>query len=353
MAYESTSTDLGNALTGSGSTALTQSVISQILSIVGSTATIDQFAVSSNTTVTVPAGTEVGFFHTDDTTVNSLNIENPPPVIILETSAGVQVLVNTGTATNATYVIVGSAGNDNIVITGTSNTEISLGTGNSTVMGGQGSDTIHAGSGNETIDGGGGNNDVLIVGGGSSDWDVGTSTVTAGTSGLSAQATGTSHVILTNATTGQTIDFTGIQYVALDNNDAIVVASSTVEAGVASLYHAAFGRTGEAGGMDFWFDYAKAGLSLHDIAYGFTQSAEYAPIAAMSDSDFVTQLYTNTFGRAPDSGGMAYWLQQLSSGASRVDLLTQFASVAAWNEEGVIHTEATIVGTVIIDSHIV
>jgi Ca2+-binding RTX toxin-like protein len=354
MAYDVDSGTLSSSLTNSHSTALTQSVIDQILAVVGTgQVTIDQFVVSSNTTVTVPAGTEVGFFHTDDATVNSLNIENPPPVIILQTSAGVEVLVNTGTGTSSTYVIVGSAGNDNIVITGTSNTDISLGTGNSTVLGGQGSDTIHAGSGNETV-GGGGGNDVLIINGGSSDWLIGTgSTVTAGTSGLHPQATDTDHVILTNATTGQTIDFTGIQYVALDNSDAIVIASSTVEAGVASLYHAAFGRTGEAGGMGFWFDYAKEGLSLHDIAYGFTQSPEYAPIAAMSDSDFVTQLYTNTFGRAPDSGGMAYWLQQLASGATRVDLLTQFASVAVWNEEGAIHTEVSVVGTVIIDSHIV
>jgi hypothetical protein len=355
MAYEVDSGTLGTQLTTSGSAALTQSVISTILSVVGPTVSIEQFVISSDTTVTVPAGTQVGYFHTSDTDTNIITLDNPPPVIVLQSDAGVEILVNTGTdaSGNSVYVIVGSAGGDNITVVGTHDTQISLGTGDNTVMGGLGSDTVVYNGGNDTIDGGGGH-DVLDLDGYSvSDWHFDIIPVLSGTSGLSAQATGTSHVILTNATTGQTIDFTGIQYVALDNNDAIVVASSTVEAGVASLYHAAFGRTGEAGGIGFWFDYAKEGLSLHDIATGFTQSAEYAPIAAMSDSDFVTQLYTNTFGRAPDSGGMAYWLQQLASGASRVDLLTQFASVAAWNEEGVIHTEATVVGTVIIDGHIV
>jgi hypothetical protein len=298
----------------------------------------------------------VGYFHTSDTDTNVITIDNPPPVIVLQSDAGVEVLVNTGTdaSGNSVYVIVGSAGGDNITVVGTHDTMISLGTGDNTVVGGQGDDSfIVPGSGNDTIVGGGGNDNIVLYGD-SGDWT--TTTVSSGLSAMSGQqpqASDTDHVILTNATTGQTIDFTGIQYVALDNNDAIVVASSTIEAGVASLYHAAFGRTGEAGGIGFWFDYAKEGLSLHDIAYGFTQSPEYAPIAAMSDSDFVTQLYTNTFGRAPDSGGMAYWLQQLASGATRVDLLTQFASVAAWNEEGVIHTEVSVVGTVIIDGHIV
>jgi hypothetical protein len=355
MAYEVTSGNLGTALTNSGSLALNQSVIDRILSVVGvsSQVTIDSFVTSSDTTFTVPAGTEVGFFHTSDTDTNSITIDNPPPIIVLQSSAGVEVLVNTGTdaSGNSIYVIVGSAGNDHITVVGTHNTEISLGTGDNTVVGGSGNDTVVYNGGNDTIDGGGGDDSLIVGGHNTTDYNVNVVTVLAGTSDL-AQAAGTDHVILTNTSTGDTIDLTGVQYVQFDN-DALIVANSTVEAGVASLYHAAFGRTGEAGGVGFWFDHAQEGLSLHDIAVGFTQSAEFAPDAALSNADFITQLYLNTFNRAPDTGGMAYWTQQLANGATRADLLTSFATVGALNESGAIHTEVTVVGTVIIVDHIV
>lgn len=349
--YETTSSDLDSSLTSSNSVALTQDVITAILNAVGATASVNT-VTSAGGTVTVPAGTEVGFFHFDDSHIDTVTIENPPAIMVLQTSAGVEVLVNTGTSTDAHYVIVGSSGNDNITVSGTGSATISLGTGNSTVNAGQGNDTIVGGHGSATIDGGGGD-DVLVLTGTGPHWVANTASVVAGTSGLGPQASTTDHVLLTNTDTGATIDLTGVQYVALDNNDAIIVAASTVEAGVASLYHAAFGRTGEAGGVEFWFDYAKEGLSLHDIAVGFTQSPEFAASAALSNHDFITQLYTNTFGRAPDAGGMTYWTQQLANGASRADLLTQFATVAALNEQGVIHTEVTVVGTVLIVDHIV
>jgi len=356
MAYEVDSGTLSSSLNASGSVALNSSVISRILAAVGVTVNINQFDVSSDSTITVAAGTEIGYFHTSDSTINSITIDNPPPVIVLQSSAGVEVLVNTGTnaAGNSVYVIVGSAGNDHIVVTGTGNTSISLGTGDNTVVGGGGDDSFfYNGGGNDTIDGGGGNDNAVITGN-STDYTISTehATVSAGTSDLVAQSSTTDHVILTNTSTGDTIDLTGVQYVQFDN-DALIVAASTVEAGVASLYHAAFGRTGEAGGVGFWFDYAQQGLSLHDIAVGFTHSAEFAPDAALSNTDFITQLYHNTFNRGPDAGGMAYWTQQLANGATRADLLTSFATVAALNEDGVIHTEATIVGTVIIVDHIV
>jgi Ca2+-binding RTX toxin-like protein len=355
MAYEVDSGTLSSSLHSSGSLALNSAVISRILATVGVTVNIDQLSVTSDSTLTVPAGTQIGYFHTSDTTINSITIDNPPPVIVLQSSAGVEVLVNTGTnsAGNPIYVIVGSAGNDHIVVSGTTDTAISLGTGDNTVVGGGGDDTFYYnGSGNDTIDGGGGNDSIVFTGTTTSDFHISVQTVASGTSALVAQASTTDHVILTNNVSGDTIDLTGVQYVQFDN-DALIVANSTVEAGVASLYHAAFGRTGEAGGVGFWFDHATEGLSLHDIAVGFTQSAEFAHDASLSNADFITQLYLNTFNRTPDTGGMAYWTQQLANGATRADLLTSFATVAALNESGVIHTEATVVGTVIIVDHIV
>jgi Ca2+-binding RTX toxin-like protein len=305
--------------------------------------------------VTVAAGTEIGFVTTTGTSVENLTFTNPPPVIVLQSSAGVSVLVNTGTGGTQHYVVVGSSGNDTITISGTNGADVALGTGHSTVSGGQGDDTIVGGGGSSTVSGGGGH-DVLVLHGVSGDFSYhqATSTVVAGTSGLSPQTSTTDHVIVTNSVTGETVDLTGIQYVQLDNNEAIIVAASTVEAGVASLYHAAFGRDADAGGTAFWFDHANAGMTLQQIAYGFTQSAEWQSTTAhLSDSAFVTQLYQNTFGRDPEAGGLSYWIDKLGHGMTRYDLMAGFATVAALNDAGVIHTEATVVGNVIIVDHIV
>lgn len=361
MAYESDSSTVSTALTEASSPALSTNVINTILATVGgdNNVVIETLTVSSDSTVTVPAGTEIGFITLSDTVHESITFSNPPPVLVLQTAAGVDVLVDTnaGTGAPANYVIIGSAGNDRIVVSGSGDTNIVLGTGDSTVVGGTGDDTVDASLGSSTINGGGGHDTIVIHGLGASDFTIShaanAASAAAGASGSAPQASTTGHVILTNSLTNDTIDFTGIQYVQLDNNDAIIIAASTVEAGVAALYHEAFGRTGEAGGVDFWFHQAKAGVSLHDIATGFTQSQEFSPYAAMSDADFVTTLYANAFGRAPDQGGMDFWLQQLSHGATRADLLTEFASVAAQNVEGTIHTEATLIGTVIIVGDII
>jgi hypothetical protein len=355
--YETDASTAEAALTSSGSVVFTDDTISKILSLAttdNDTIQFDQLTPTDGSTVTVDAGTGIAFIAGSETQQINLDVHSDAPVLIFQGAGGVDVVISGGGAGDGTErVIVGTAGNDNIVIADGTNTQIVLGSGNSTVVAGVGDDTIFAGLGNSTVDGGGGH-DIVQMRGTSSDYNVVVSGGTPQSAGAGhPQADGTSHVVITNHVTGVTTDITGVQYVALENNDAIIFAESTVEAGVSSLYHAAFGRTGEAGGIQFWFDMAKQGVSLHDMAAAFTNSAEFAAEAAMSDVDFITALYQNTFNRAPDAGGLAYWMQQVSNGVSRADLLTAFASVAAQNQDGVVHTEATVVGTVTIVPHIV
>jgi Ca2+-binding RTX toxin-like protein len=248
-------------------------------------------------------------------------------------------------------VVIGSGGNDKIVIADGKDTTVILGTGDSTVVGGLGNDSITGGLGNSTVSGGGGH-DMLHLGGHASDYTTHVGTIATAAIGQ-PQDEVTTHVIITNTSTGFTTDLTGIQYVQLDGADALIFADSTVEAGVAALYHAAFDRTGEFGGVEYWFDKATAGATLASIAADFTHSAEFAADAALSDIEFITKIYLNTFDRGPDAGGLVYWEQQLQGGATRADLLAAFASVAALNAAGVLHTEATIVGSVTVVQHIV
>ena len=348
--YDSDTTTVGTALQDNNPAVFTDDTISRILALTttdNSTVSFETTTPDANGNVTVASGAEVVIIYMSDTQQTTITPPQNAPVVIFQGLGGVSSTFSNGIDDR---IVIGSDGSDNLVFTGSNSNYIVLGGGTDTVIAGLGDDTIVAGLGNSTIDGGGGTDIVWT------DWTHildAARIVSADAAGQAPQASTTDHVIITNSDTGQTIDLTGVQYVQLANDDAVIVAASTVEAGVASLYHAAFGRTGEAGGVEFWFDYAKAGLSLHDIAVGFTQSAEFAASAALSNHDFITQLYTNTFGRAPDTGGLAYWTQQLANGATRADLLTQFATVAALNEQGVIHTEATVVGTVIIEPHIV
>jgi Ca2+-binding RTX toxin-like protein len=362
--YETDTGSLSTTLSGAG---LDQSIIDAIIALTtgtaaggggggipgGGSSTVEVETVDAGTggVVTVGAGTDVLFVHGSDTGPTSFTVPGNVPVIVFEGNGGVNVVVGGG-ANGADRVVLGSDGNDKIIITDGTNTEVVLGSGDSTVTGGTGSDTIVGGQGNSTVTGGGGH-DILVIHGTHGDYVIVVNHVASAPSG-NAEASTTGHVVVTNSVTGEQTDITGIQYVQLDGTDAMVFAASTVEAGVATLYQAAFGRTGEFGGVEFWFDQAKGGESLHDIAVAFTNSAEFAShTAGLSDTAFVQQLYQDTFSRSADSGGLDFWVHALQSGSTRADLLTAFASVAAMNEAGTLHTEATIVGSVTIVQDIV
>ncbi len=96
---------------------------------------------------------------------------------------------------------------------------------------------------------------------------------------------------------------------------------------VARLYVAAFGRTPEINGFNFWVDaYATAQWSLPDMADFFIDSAEFEQrFGAVDNTDFVTQLYANVLDRAPDAGGLAHWVGELADGLERWELLLRFS----------------------------
>jgi hypothetical protein len=85
---------------------------------------------------------------------------------------------------------------------------------------------------------------------------------------------------------------------------------------ITRLYLAYFLRIPDRDGLGFWIDYARLGWSLAMISDQFAQSAEFqARYGALDNSQFVTLIYQNVLGRAPDSEGHAFWLGELNSGA--------------------------------------
>ena len=81
------------------------------------------------------------------------------------------------------------------------------------------------------------------------------------------------------------------------------------------LFRSTYNRAPDAVGLNYWGGRLADGMSLEDIAKSFFDQPEtqasYSP--NISDQAFITKLYQNTLGRAPDSEGLAYWTKELQS----------------------------------------
>jgi hypothetical protein len=96
------------------------------------------------------------------------------------------------------------------------------------------------------------------------------------------------------------------------------------------IYKAAFNRTPDNGGLKYWIDRMDTGTSVWDVAANFIYSAEFIALYGSnpSDADFITRVYSNVLGRAPDSGGYNFWLGWLRGGRTRAQLLVEFSESA-------------------------
>lgn len=347
--YDADQGTVTTALKGSSTAVFTDDTISKILALTtqdNATVRFDTAAPDANGNVTVAAGAEVVLVTSSDTTQTTLKPPASAPVLIFQGKGGVDVTINDGSTIPAHQpgvtdrVVIGSAGNDKIIITDAKNTQIVLGTGNSTVIGGEGSDTIVAGLGNSTVTGG--KHDIVQLKGSEADYTV---TVNDG------------HAIVTHNGTDKVTDISKIQYVQLDNGKALVFANDTEQAAITTLYETTFGRTADSGGLQYWFDRAAAGTSLDTIANEFVNSQEYKDSgnASLDNDDFVNSLYQKTFGRDAEDDGLAYWTDVLEhGGATRAQLIKSFADIAAANINGsALHVEAIVVGSVTIVQNIV
>jgi len=352
--YDSDQSTVTDALKGANSTVFSDSTISQILALAtkdNDTVRFDKVGPDANGNVTVASGAEVVLVTSSDTFTTTVKPPANAPVVIFQGKGGVISTINDAAASvpsssdhnilnpQAGRVVVGSSGNDNIIVADARNTKIILGTGDSTVTTGRGIDTVEAGLGNSSIVGGSGDYAVVKLSGNASNYQV------------TAQ---NGHAIVTDMTTHKTTDISKIQYVQLDNGNALVFAKNSVEAQVSLLYHVAFGRDADAGGLNYWFDAARGGATLKQIANAFTYSSEFTSVSSKSDILFVEGLYQNTFGRSGESAGMAYWLDSLSHGATRADLIASFAQIAVQNiQHTADHQEAQVVGQVTIVQNII
>ena len=93
------------------------------------------------------------------------------------------------------------------------------------------------------------------------------------------------------------------------------------------IYKAAFDRAPDADGLGFWINALDNGASLTSVAQGFINSVEFTNMygANPTDQHFVTELYNHVLHRAPEGAGYQFWLDSLSAGVSRAQVLADFS----------------------------
>lgn len=94
------------------------------------------------------------------------------------------------------------------------------------------------------------------------------------------------------------------------------------------LYQAAFDRTPDKTGLGFWIDKMGDGTRLQTVANAFVDSPEFKKLygTSPSNTEVVTAFYANVLDRAPDAGGLAFWLGALNAKQATVaEVLVQFS----------------------------
>ena len=100
---------------------------------------------------------------------------------------------------------------------------------------------------------------------------------------------------------------------------------------VTRLYFAYYLRIPDYSGLQYWIGQFKAGASLETISNAFASSPEFASrYGALNNSQFVSLVYTNVLGRAPDATGLSYWTGQLAGGMTRGQMMAQFSESAEY-----------------------
>jgi trimeric autotransporter adhesin len=98
---------------------------------------------------------------------------------------------------------------------------------------------------------------------------------------------------------------------------------------VTRLYQAAFGRVPDKDGLKGWVN---SGKSMDEIADGFVGSQEFINRYGSGNVSeaFVTSLYYQVLGRAPDADGLKNWM---ASGKSAAQIMTGFSESAEFKEK--------------------
>jgi uncharacterized repeat protein (TIGR03803 family) len=194
---------------------------------------------------------------------------------------------------------------------------IVVGSGGNQTLTGAGNDIFFLGGGNDTINGGSGLNTAVFTG------PVEQYTV--------SQSGGA--ITVTDSLPGRdgTDTLNNVQQAEFSDITLVFDLHSSEDLLVYELYQAAYDRVPDNAGYRYWAGVADvnklSGLNLADAflaAPEFTQRYGANP----TNLQYVTELYTNVLGRAPDQAGLNFWVGVANSGTPKDQLLIDFATSA-------------------------
>lgn len=109
-------------------------------------------------------------------------------------------------------------------------------------------------------------------------------------------------------------------------------------------YRAAYGRVADLDGLRHWLGRrtGAGGRSFREVAYSsFVRSPEFdAAYGGTTDEELVRRAYTNAFGRPPDPGGAAFWVDRLRT-TTRPQVIFEIAESAEHRVRRRIEVEVT------------
>lgn len=264
-------------------------------------------------------------------------------------------------------------GNDagNVITGGIGNDIIDLGKGSDTVSGGGGSDTVIfnldlgsygfsggkaaltvTGEGTDilnnvstlqfsdraillsnyvALNGGGGGNDAFAAATGSEIFSGGGGLDTVaygqGRDSFTVAGSGKAFTVSDRSGGGGTDLMAGIERLHFSDGSGVALDIGGAGGQTYRMYRAAFDREPDPGGDGFWLFQMDHGLSLAGMAQAFLDSAEsVSTYGALTNAQFVNQMYANVLHRLPDAGGLDFFLKGLDSGGyTRALMLVDFS----------------------------
>ncbi|AXA93056.1 DUF4214 domain-containing protein [Massilia sp. YMA4] len=202
--------------------------------------------------------------------------------------------------------------------------------GDNTINGGARPDILQGGFGNDVLTAFGGD-DALVGGAGNDVLAAGAGSDLVLYGGLRSDYTitrqGSAYVVNDLLGWDGTDTLTDVERIRFADK-TVSFATDALGSAAYRLYQAAFNRAPDEGGLGFWIDKLEHGMSLTQIAAGFMMSPEFVNLYGSStpvNDAFVTRLYHNVLHREPEPAGFAYWMTQLGNGTSQAQVLMSFS----------------------------
>ena len=184
-----------------------------------------------------------------------------------------------------------------------------------------GSDTLTGGAGNDKLDGGAGN-DKLDGGAG-----INTAVYHGAVANYTVTKTAGGFSIADKTGVDGTDQVTNVQ--RLQFADTGIAFDVSGHGGQAyRIFQAAFNRAPDKGGLGYWMSALDHGVALLDVADGFIQSKEFKDLYGdnPTNADIVNKFYANVLHRAPDQAGADYWTKLLDQHVlTKADVLMSFS----------------------------